>query len=101
MPSAIDFSELCDMRELWRRAIFQAPLPLSRALSRIDSGEQDEDDWQVATLWGLASRRKLQNDQNTAARTIPGWLPSREMREDEAFVGDVLLRADLGRCRRN
>lgn len=101
MPTAINFSELCDMDALWRRAIFQAPPALSRALSRIHSGEQDEDDWQMATVWGLASRRKLQNDQNTAARTIPGWLPSREMREDDAFVGDVLLRAEMGRCRQN
>lgn len=104
MPSAVNFSELCDMKEMWRNAILESALPspdLSRALSRIDSGEQDETDFRIALGWGLLARRQMQDHQNAAARFIPGWQPSREMLKNDAFVGDVLLRAEMGRCRRN
>ena len=100
MPSVIA-EELFDIEEAWRAAMFEAPPALSRALTRVHDREQDEDDFSMAFVWGLVTRRELQAMQNAAARTVPGWMPSHEMRVQEAFVGDVLFRAEMGSNRQN
>ena len=92
--------ELLDASRALDAAIAAAPDTLAASLARVAAGgEVEEEDFQAAFAWALHGREAVR--ANAAARMVAGMPPTVDLAVSDAVYGDVLLRAELGRNRRN
>ena len=92
--------ELLDASRALDAAIAAAPDTLAASLARVASGgEVEEEDFQAAFAWALRGRDAVR--ARAAACMVAGLAPTADLAVSDAVYGDVLLRAELGRNRRN